>query len=102
MIKIDKITKVTPSDPTQWFAETDNDKIMFFQYKFGRLSYGLGKTKKDAIKTSENCGMLIGGETESKLSYEDLVSYLGHRFSFHEKETLGLKKEKLSSDGEDK
>ena len=87
MIKINAIVLHTSACPTQWYGETEDKEVIYFRYRWGGLSYGIGKDKDEAVHNSVTAGVkIIGDAFDGELAYEELKNTLKDAFIFPELE----------------
>lgn len=74
MIKIKELTQTCYACPSQWEGKTVDDRPIYVRYRWGYLSFMVGKKEdKSILDYKEIYGEQIGNNIDGVLSEEDML-----------------------------
>jgi hypothetical protein len=69
--KIIKLTCTCLVSPSQWEAELDNGEYLYVRYRWGGLSYGIGKDIDEAVTNSIGSSIKLGDDEYDGIMSEE-------------------------------
>lgn len=81
MVKISSIRRTSSACPSQWEGSTEDGKIVYFRFRHGELSHGIGDSQDEAVRDSlksANRMQITDDLFAGELSYYELKRILSN------------------------
>jgi hypothetical protein len=71
------LRRTCESCPSQWEARTEDGEFFYARYRFGRLTYGTGRSCESAVEASlQSDGLRLGEALDGDMSTAQMLSTL--------------------------